>query len=54
MIWFMVFYFTKDDEITKKRTYIRASNLKEARRVAELRLAERYIEPPTIVEVRAI
>lgn len=53
-MWYMVFYYTKDDSITKKRTYVRAENLRDARRVAEIRLNERYVEPPEIVEIKAI
>lgn len=54
MVWFSVSYETKDKPGAKKWTYIRAENLREAEKVAKIRLSERYVEVPTILEVKAI
>lgn len=54
MIWFIVSYETKDEPGVKKWTYIRADNPREAESVAKVRLSERYVEVPTILEIKAI
>ena len=54
MVWFMVYYETKDEPGVKKWTYIRAENPRDAERVAKIRLSERYISTPNILEIKAI
>lgn len=54
LVWFRVFYETKDEPGLKKWTYVRADNPREAKRIAEMRLSERYVEIPSIIEVIAI
>lgn len=54
LIWYCIFYETKDEPGVKKWTYVRAESPREARNVAEIRLRERYVEIPSIIEVKAI
>lgn len=54
LVWFRVFYETKDEPGLKKWTYVRADNPREAERVAKIRLSERYISTPNILEIKAI
>lgn len=54
LIWYCIFYETKDEPGVKKWTYVRADSPREARNVAEIRLRERYVEIPSIIEVKAI
>lgn len=54
MVWFCIIYYIGNSQNDKKRTYVRADNPREAKRVAEIRLKERYIENVNIVEVKAI
>ena len=54
LIWYRIFYETKDEPGVRKWTYVRAESPREARNVAEIRLRERYVEIPSIIEVKAI
>ena len=54
LIWYCVFYTTNDEPNVKKWTYVRAESSRDARNVAEMRLRERYIQIPSIIEIRAI
>lgn len=54
MVWYCIMYYIGNSQTDKKRSYVRAENTREAKRIAESRLRERHLADINIVEVKAI
>lgn len=54
LIWFVIFYNTKDEPNLRRWTYVRAENTREAEKVARSKLKERNTDFLDILEIKKL